>query len=52
MMFVDDARRFCRGVRAVHRAKNKANLNDFEFGIYKVAEKVVLSNAIKKREKY
>ena len=47
MMFVDDARRFCHGVRAVHTTKNKTNLNDFDFGIYEVAEKVVLSNAIK-----
>ena len=27
--------------------KNKTTLNDFDFGIYEVAEKVVLSNAIK-----
>ena len=47
MMFVDDARRFCNGVRAVHTTKNKTNLNDFDFGIYELAEKVVLSNAIK-----
>ena len=45
-----DARRFCHGVRAVHTTKNKTNLNDFEFGIYEVAEKVVLSNAIKTRK--
>ena len=50
MMFVDDARRFCHGVRAVHTTKNKTNLNDFDFGIYEVAEKVVLSNAIKNGE--
>ena len=47
MMFVYAARRFCHGVRAVHTTKNKTNLNDFDFGIYEVAEKVVLSNAIK-----
>ena len=47
MMFVYAARRFCHGVRAVHTTKNKTNLNGFDFGIYEVAEKVVLSNAIK-----
>ena len=46
-MFVNDARRFCHGLRAVPTTKNKTNLNDFDFGIYEVAETVVLSNAIK-----
>ena len=46
-MSVYAARRFCHGMRAVHTTKNQTNLNDFDFGIYEVAEKVVLSNAIK-----